>query len=135
MSLAGDITAALLDLRVQAESLMFDECDISAPGAQVTDPETGEVTNTATPVYLGKCKFQQTQSQAANPQAGGHQFTVQGTQLHLPVSVGPVAVGQVVRCTNSKFNPALVGNVYRVVEIFEKSMSTAQRLRVEEVTS
>lgn len=129
------IEALLLRGRAAAERLMVDECDVSTPGAAVTDPATGVVTNTGTPVYTGACKFQQTQSQAANPEAGGHQFTVQGTQLHLPVGVGPVAVGDVVRCTRSKFNPALVGNLYRVVEVFEKSFSTAQRLRVEEVTS
>jgi hypothetical protein len=127
--------SAMLRGRAAAEALMVDECELSTPGVQVTDPNTGNVTNTATAVYSVKCKFQQTQTQAASPEAGGHQFTAQGTQLQLPVSAGPVAVGQTVRCTASKYTPALVGNVYRVVEIFEKSFMTAQRVRVEEITS
>lgn len=128
------VESAMLRGRAAAEALMVDACELSTPGEQVTDPDTGVVSNTATPVYSGKCKFQQTQSQASSPEAGGHQFTVQETQLHVPVGVGPVAVGQTARCTAARYNPALVGNVYRVVEVFEKSFMTAQRVRVEEVT-
>lgn len=134
---------ALAAGRVAAESLMVDSCIIDRPGEPVTDPETGAVSPSYTLVYPilgweteddGRCKVQQTLAQSSSPEAGGAVFTVQGARLDIPVGVGPVETGDRVRITGSLSSPALVGNVYRVVEIFEKSWQTAQRVRVEELT-
>lgn len=122
---------------------MVDTCIIDRPGEPVTDPETGVVTPLYVPIYPvpgwdslqdGRCKVQQTQAQAASPEAGGAVFTVQGARLDIPVGVGPIATGDRVRIVAASSNPDLVGNVYRIVEIFEKSWQTAQRIRVEELT-
>lgn len=125
----------LLRRRAAAERRMRDICIIERPGELVTDPETGVVTPGYTPVYSGPCKIQQTIAQSATPQAGEHQFTVQDSALHIPVGAGPVAVDDVATITAAAMNPALLGNVYRVSETFEKSQPTAQRLRIEEVTA
>ena len=122
---------------------MLDTCIIDRPGEPVTDPETGAVSPSHTLVYPlpgweseddGRCKVQQTLAQSSSPEAGGAVFTVQGARLDIPVGVGPVATGDRVRIVTASSNPDLVGNVYRVVEIFEKSWQTAQRIRVEELT-
>lgn len=120
--------------RALAESLMIDTCIIDRPGEAVTDPETGAVTPSYAPVYVGKCKVQQTLAQSASPEAGGAVYTVQGARLDVPVGVGPVETGDRVRLSTGVHNPALAGNVYRIVEIYEKSWQTAQRVRVEELT-
>jgi len=58
---------------------------------------------------------------------------VQDSRVDFPVSAGPLAVDDVVTITASVLDPQLVGTVFRVVELFHKSMATAQRTRVETV--
>ena len=134
MTFAADIIGVLPFLRTQAESLMIDTCTVSRPGDPVTDPATGNVTPGSTLVYTGQCKVQQTISQASNPNAGGHSFTVQDSRVDFPVTAGPLLVDDVVTITASVMDPQLVGREMRVVELFHKSFATAQRTRVEEVT-
>ena len=128
------MTEALAAGRALAESLMVDTCIIDRPGEAVTDPETGAVTPSYTPVYIGRCKIQQTMAQASSPEAGGAVFNVQTSRVDLPVGVGPVETGDRVRLPVAASNPALAGNTYRVRELFEKSWQTAQRIPVEELT-
>lgn len=134
MSLAADLGAALPFLQAQAESQMVDTCIIDRPGEPVTDPDSGAVTPSHTLVYEGKCKVQQTLAQSSSKEAGGAVFNVQTSRLDLPIGVGPIQAGDRVRMTAARFNPALVGNLYRVKELFEKSWPTAQRIPVEELT-
>ena len=112
---------------------MLDTCTVTRPGEPVTDPDTGAVTPGMTDVYSGPCKVQQTLSQGANPEAGGHAFTVQDSRVDFPVSAGPFLVDDVVTVTASVLDPQLVGRVFRVVELFHKSFATAQRTRVSEL--
>ena len=126
---------AVLDGRREAESLMLDMCTVSRLGEPVTDPETGVVTPGETFVYSGPCKVQQTISQASNPSAGGHQFTVQDVRWDTPVTAGPFLVGDVVTMVASVLDPQLVGRAFRVIETFHKSGATAQRTRVSEVVA
>lgn len=114
--------------------MMVDTCIIDRPGEPATDPETGAVTPSYTPVYIGRCKIQQTMAQASSPEAGGAVFNVQTSRVDLPVGVGPVETGDRVRLPVATSNPALAGNTYRVRELFEKSWQTAQRIPVEELT-
>lgn len=127
--------AAVLAGRREAEALMVDACDVMRPGDPVTDPETGNVIPGETFVYSGPCKVQQTISQASNPEAGGHQFTVQDVRWDTPVTAGPFLVGDVVTMVASVLDPQLVGRAFRVIETFHKSGATAQRTRVSEVVA
>lgn len=126
---------AVLAGRAAAESLMLDECDIERPGTPQLDENTGLLAAPADPVYSGPCKFQATLANASTPEAGEHQFTVQDLRLDLPVSAGPVAVGDVVTVSSAVMDSQLVGRQYRITELFHKSFATAQRCRVEEVTA
>lgn len=121
--------------RALAESLMVDTCRIERPGEAVTDPETGVVSPSFTLVYEGPCKVQQTLAQSSSVEVGGAVFTAQDTRLDIPVGAGPVAPGDRATMLTGAYNPALVGNVYRVTDLFETSLQTAQRLRVEELLS
>lgn len=127
--------AAALAGRREAEALMVDECTVHRPGDPVTDYFTGVVTTPRTLVYEGRCKVQQTISQASNASVGGHQFTVQDSRVDFPVSAGPLLVDDVVTLTVSALDPQIVGRVFRVGELFHKSYATAQRTRVEEITA
>lgn len=120
---------------------MIDACTVHRPGDPVTDPETGDVVVNSTLIYgpdspkKGKCKVQQTLSQAANPVAGEHSFTVQDSRVDFPVDAGPFNVDDVVTMTASVLDPQLVGREFRIAELFHKSAATAQRTRVKEVTA
>lgn len=123
-----------LRARVAAEELMRDTCTAARPtGGFVTDPETGVDTPASESVYAGRCKVQTTVAQAASPDAGGHQFTVENLQLHLPVSA-ELRTGDQVTITES-WDPQLVGLVFRLVELARGTYRTADRWNVELVTA
>jgi hypothetical protein len=124
---------AVLAGRRAAEALMVDTCRITAPGEPVTDPDTGEVTNTAETIYEGPCKVQSKSSSTANPEAGEHSFTVVSRQVHIPVNAADVRDGHEVEITASLLNSFTVGKVYRVEGFTPDSFDTAYRLPVKEI--
>lgn len=125
--------SAVLEGRLQAESLMLDECTITRPGDPVTDYNTGEVTNPSTPVYSGKCKVQSKDSATATPEAGEHTFTVVSRQVHIPANAADVKDGDVVTLTASRLNAFTVGKQYRVSGFTPDTFDTAARLPVKEI--
>ena len=133
MALVDDILSELPVFRAAAESLMVDECTITRPGDPVTDPDTGDVTNTTTEVYAGKCKVQSKDSATANPEAGGAVFTVVSRQVHIPANAADVVDGDVVTITASLLNAFTVGKQYRVAGFTPDSFDTAFRLPVKEI--
>lgn len=130
MTFAGDITAALLELRALAESLMVDTCTITAPGEGDPDPVTGDVPRV--PVYSGRCKVQSFDAQESNPEAAGTVYTVQRYRVDVPVGSFAPVVGAEVTMTAVTLDPFLIGRKYRVVGLLHKSMATAYRMAVEE---
>ena len=133
MSLVDDLLRALPVFRAEAESLMLDTCTITRPGPPATDPITGDVTNTPTTVYTGKCKVQSKDSATATPEAGEHTFTVVSRQVHIPANAADVQDGDVVTLTASRLNAFTVGKQYRVSGFTPDSFDTAARLPVKEI--
>lgn len=132
----GGIIAGIMPfLREHADSAMLDTCTVHRPGASVTDPDTGAVTPSLTLLYTGPCKIQQTLAQSSNPEAGGHQFTVQDTRWDTPVDAGVFEVNDVVTIVDAVLDPQLTGRVYRVTDPFHKTGATAQRTRVKELSA
>jgi hypothetical protein len=133
VSLMDDILAALPVFRVEAESLMIDTCRIARrTGELVTDPSTGDVTNSAETVYEGKCKVQSKDSATSNPEAGGAVFTVVSRQVHIPANAALVRDGDIVEITASALNSFTVGKQYRVEGFTPDTFDTAFRLPVKE---
>lgn len=114
---------------------MIDQCVIERRTGDSTDPDTGVVVGVFEPVYEGACKVQSTVSQSTQAEAGEHRYTVQSLAVHISVSALGVKVGHQIRVVDSILDPGLGGRVFRVVETFNKSFATAQRLSAEEVTS
>lgn len=112
---------------------MLDACTITRPGATVTDPNTGDVTNTSTQVYTGKCRVQSRDTMSANPEAGGATFTVVSRQVHIPANAADVRDGDVVTLTASRLNAFTVGKQYRVSGFTPDTFDTAARLPVKEI--
>ena len=133
MTFAEDVIGTLPFLRAQAESLMVDMCTVSRLGEPVTDPETGVVTDSTTPVYSGKCKVQSKDSSVATPDVAGASFVVVSRQVHIPAGAADVRNGDVITVTASLLNPFGVGKQYRVEGFTPDSYETAARIPVKEL--
>ena len=133
MTFAEDVIGTLPFLRAQAESLMVDTCTIARPGEPVTDPDTGNVTDSNTPVYSGICKVQSKDSSVATPDVAGASFVVVSRQVHIPAGAADVKNGDVVTVTASLLNPFGVGKQYRVEGFTPDSYETAARIPVKEI--
>lgn len=123
--------------RRRAEALMVDECTITRvvgePGE--VDPNTGQRTPAPTEIiYSGRCKVQTYEPHESKPESGEHVWTVQRYSVHIPVDAGPAAVDDRIQITDSAVAPFVVGRTYRVAGVHHKSLTTAQRLLVDEVT-
>ncbi|KQR02485.1 hypothetical protein ASF72_10650 [Arthrobacter sp. Leaf141] len=114
---------------------MIDRCTVHRPGAKTTDPANGKVTRAMDEIYVGRCEFQQTVAQSTESEAGEHEFTAQDTVWKTPVGAGPFKINDVVKVTAAPEDPQLIGRTFRVTELFNKTYATAQRSRVEELTS
>lgn len=122
--------------RRRAEALMVDTCRIRPVLDTEYDPDTmRDVPVYGDPVYEGMCKVQRYSGVApGNPAAGEHRWTVAQLQLHLPVSGSElVELDQLAEITAS-VDPANVGRRFRIRDGDRKSLQTAVRFAVEEVT-
>lgn len=130
-------TSALLRGRVAAERLMLDTCTVKRLSGQVNTPDTGQVVNTYTTVYSGKCKVQQAdRSGVARPQSVGEaEVFMSRLQLHLPISATGVTSDDIATITASALDPDLVGKVFHVREPSAKTFLTARRFGIEQVAS
>lgn len=140
----GDaIRAALPRLRAEAESMMFDACTVTVPGAGDPDPITGETARVTVypdpawqadhPWKHGPCKVQSLDAQETNPAAGGAIYTVQRYRVDFPVGSFAPVIGAEVTMGAVTFDPNLTGRKFRVVALLHKTAATAYRLAVEEV--
>lgn len=125
-------TSATLRGRKAAEKKMIDSCRITSGGAPVTDPETGEVTNTRTVVYQGKCEVKSQALAVSTPDAGGATFTVVPSVVKIPANAAEIRDGYEVEITASALNSFTVGKVYRVEGFTPDTFDTAARLPVKE---
>jgi len=122
--------------RAAAEALMVDECEIVRVTGTTTDLETGLVTETTEPVYVGKCRVQQASATAREESPGEAQMLLVARVLQLPVvaSAGVRADDQAA-ITACALDPGLVGRTFVVRAEFAKTYATSRRLGIEEVTS
>lgn len=132
--------SAVLAGRTAAESLMVDACIIDRPiGEPVLNETTGQMETTYTPVYTGKCRVQQVGTQAANPNAGEHQFVILGLILQLPIDATVYNPGDRVRLTAAALDPALVdtlaGREITVSSLIHQTHATKRRLVCDEVAA
>ncbi|HEX7160400.1 MAG TPA: DUF6093 family protein [Trebonia sp.] len=122
--------------RAAAEAGMVDACIIRRITGQVTDPDTGEVTNTYTTIYEGKCRLQQISRTQARPEQAGEAYLLMlRRELQLPMSVTGLRTEDEVTMTASAYDPDLPGRVFLIRDLFGKTEATARRIAVEEVTS
>lgn len=78
-----DITAALPELRAEAESLMVTECRLERLDGHDTDPDTGYRADRWVLVWAGSCKAV-TSREAREITVGGQKVTVKPTTVSIP---------------------------------------------------
>ncbi len=114
---------------------MLDTCTAVRPGAPSTHATTGAVTTSSTALYSGVCKVQAGGLSSSAPEVAGRTATVERLEVHVPVGAWSPRPGDVVTITAAASDSNLVGRVYRVTAAGVKSLATAYRLPVEEVTA
>lgn len=111
----------------RAERLMVSR-GVCRRSTEVVDETDGTTSVVDTLVYEGRCKVQSFRPYETVLISGGRPVVEQRTEIHVPVSAGPFHVGDVFTVTGFDY-------LFRVSGIDEKSLQTAQRLLVDEVTN
>lgn len=134
MTLGGDLTAALPQLRAAAESMMIDTwTGTRGAGAPVLDTETGEYTSTSATVYTGPGRLRfRSNAAVLGVDAQTQNLVQQQPTLSLPVAGSEgVRIGDTFTCTAAVNDSAVVGTVVRVTGVHVQTYSTARRFPVE----
>ena len=138
MSLGTDIAAALPELRAQAESLHRDTFRVYRNnGGTTTDPETLEERPTFDTTHASvQGKLQFTDLRPSDAPLPGQVLTETSLQWHTSVNTLGVLTGDEVECTavGPLGDPELIGMRVRVAGPFLKSMATARRFPVTQVS-
>jgi hypothetical protein len=127
---SATVTAALG--RARAESLMTSACTVFTPGAPITDPNTGEVTNTQTTVWFGPCRVRPAGRESQPQTIGGAESFVFDYLVSLPFAATSVIEGHRLTVTSSP-DPALVGITVEIQKVDRGDNITARRLACSEV--
>lgn len=114
---------------------MLDACTVERITGRTYNPATRKHADTKQSVYVGKCKVQSFEAYEQTAVAGGHTYTLIRYHLHVPISAPDFAADDVVTITASRLDPALVGRVFRIAGPSVKSLATARRFPIEEVTA
>jgi len=119
--------------RVLAERNMLDTVTIVRK-SETFNETTGDYDIENESIYAGRARVQTYEPQTTMPEAGGHTYMVQTYSVHIPVGSADVAIGDVITVTAAAIEPNLVGREYRVVGLLHKSLQTAYRLQVTEIS-
>jgi hypothetical protein len=115
--------------RRAAERLMTSACTVFAPGEPVTDPQTGEVTDTQGAVWSGPCRIRPAGggSTGGADEVGGAEVFTYDYMVSLPVAVDVVVAGHRLTVTASP-DAALAGVTMEVQRVDRGDTITARRL-------
>lgn len=104
------VDAHLPQMRAHAESLMLDTVRIERPGETVTDPDSGEVTNSTTTVYLGRGRWKPPATVATTDEVGTAIKVTTPGEVHIPVGSYDPTPGDIIECVGSVRDPILAGS-------------------------
>lgn len=120
--------------RRMAVSMMTETVTVGTE-SKATNPATGDPVRTvASPVYSGVAQVKFPSLVVSERDVQGQQVAATSPVLKLPVAVGSVLTGHVVRVTASSSDPTLVGRWFRVKALPQSGQVTAHRYPLEEVT-
>lgn len=114
---------------------MVDRCTVKYQSGTSFNGTSGLEEPSYTTRFSSRCKVQARELQSSERAAGGREVTLVRLAVHLPVSVGAVAVDDLVTITAASYDSQLVGRVFRVLAPVGKSFATSRRVEVEEVVA
>jgi hypothetical protein len=120
--------------QLAAQAGMCDTCTVRRRTGSATDRDTGASTPTYSTLYAGMCKVQGTQAEAGRTDAGEDYLLLLRMEVHLPVAVTGLQVGDEITITAAPHDADLTGRVFRVHDLAHKSWATARRVGVIEKT-
>ncbi|MEU8186012.1 DUF6093 family protein [Micromonospora carbonacea] len=129
------LEAVLARGRAAAERLMVDACTIRRVTSEDGSDGDGNVIREYEDLYVGPCRVQQTSAQAAQEDVGEDFQLMLRLEVHLPMSVVGLEVGDEVTITASAHDPDLPSRVFLVRDLAHKTHATARRVGVTERTS
>lgn len=127
--------SALTRGRKAAAAGMVDACTIRRRTGVTVDDNTGEDTVTWQDLYAGKCRVQQKSAQAQERSPGEDEQLLIAEEVQLPILVTGLQVRDEITITAAAHDPALVGTVFLVRDLFAKTHPTARRVGVTRRTS
>ena len=139
MTLGSDVVAVLPELRAQAESMFRDTFTVlRKTGNKITDPVTlEEVDEYAVLIPAVKGKFKNGLGRGADAEIPGVVAVVSSMEWHTSISTTGVRLDDEIQCVAVDPNvgdPELVGVRVRVTGPIARSLATARRFPVEEVS-
>lgn len=122
--------ASVTHMQEWAESLMGDECTVTAVQRIDVDPDTGREHPVTRLVWAGKCRVQSDGGVGGDNRDTGGKMNEWLQRVDFPMSASGLDADQVVTITKSA-NRDLVGRTYRMVSPHSrKTYATAQRWNV-----
>lgn len=139
MSLGSDVVAALPQLRAQAESMFRDTFSVlRKTGNKITDPVTlEEVDEYSVFIPSVKGKLKNGLGRGADAEIPGVVAVVSSMEWHTSVSTVGIRLDDEIQCVAvdaTVGDPELVGVRVRVTGPIARSLATARRFPVEEVS-
>lgn len=135
MSLQDAITAALPDLRREAEGRMLDVWAIGT--SEGWTYQDGADVRTVDPLFTTRGRLKAAGTVIQESEAGGREVAESRRELHIPVASPAVPTGALAQCirVHRTSDPTLLGTVVRLSGPAPGSQTTARRLEVTEVLS
>lgn len=129
-----DVSAASVALRgrAMARSLMTSTCTVFESGEPITDPTTGEVTDSHETIWFGPCRIKPGSTQASVAENMGLEVYDYDYLITIPFEVTDVIEGHRLTVTDSP-DPALVGITVEIRKIDRGDTITARRLACRDV--
>lgn len=123
--------------RKAAERLMIDACTIDRVTGE-TEGAGGVLTPVYNRIYDGKCRIQvRTRERMGGSwtSIGEAQVIIARIEVQLPLSAPEPKESDVVTMTASVLDPLMIGKQFQVRDVMMKTMLTARRVTVVEVSS
>lgn len=130
------LDTALARGRAAALARMTDACTVRRRTGETEGPG-GVITPTWADVYTGQCRVQVRSdvSPGSSSDVAEAALIIKTHEVHLPLSAVGILEGDEIEITAARYDPDLVGRVYRVRTVLTKSAATARRVSAIEVTS
>lgn len=113
---------------------MVDSCVIRRRTGSTTDPDTGASMPTYSVLYDGACRIKAARAEAGRAEVGEDFLLLLRLELHLPIAVTGLQVGDQATVAAAAHDPDLPGRIFRIHDLAHSTHVTARRVGIIEIT-